>query len=483
MERGLLFGVCHWSWWALLSSADLVPDMNMEFASQLVLGQDDGNWQEATQSPALHAAGLLGFGQLVGLGDTGVDTNACSFQDPSASVPYQSTSPAHRKIAGYFSAGGDQEDGPDGHGSHIAGTMVGQLQESQAQAWQVPQNQGIAPAARLVVVDVEKSAEPGVYNVPESSIESLYFDHFRLANANTVCSPWSYSQNVQLQNRVDLYVWNYPEFLPVFPSGNVRADSAEKGPESPCTAKNALCVGASYNGPRMYQEQPSFVHSAMLLGSDSCVGDGRASCAEELEALPALFGATKPSAQTLNLCEAVVDDCLSFRAACPECAFNPARLQAVVDAPIRAASPADGCNPLSGFPSGFVCLVQRGSCDFLQKAKRCSDAGAAGMVVVNGAGQSMVVMTGNHANIEQFGLVLPVMMVAHSDGSRLQSPGARVTFPVVSKTVVPQASAPYSRFGSLPGGRSKPDLVLPGDGISANNPSYPAPFSLVTVPV
>lgn len=243
MERGLLFGVCHWSWWALLSSADLVPDMNMEFASQLVLGQDDGNWQEATQSPALHAAGLLGFGQLVGLGDTGVDTNACSFQDPSASVPYQSTSPAHRKIAGYFSAGGDQEDGPDGHGSHIAGTMVGQLQESQAQAWQVPQNQGIAPAARLVVVDVEKSAEPGVYNVPESSIESLYFDHFRLANANTVCSPWSYSQNVQLQNRVDLYVWNYPEFLPVFPSGNVRADSAEKGPESPCTAKNALCVG------------------------------------------------------------------------------------------------------------------------------------------------------------------------------------------------------------------------------------------------
>lgn len=155
----------------------------------------------------------------------------------------------------------------------------------------------------------------------------------------------------------------------------------------------------------------------------------------------------------------------------------------MVDAPIRAASPADGCNPLSGFPSGFVCLVQRGSCDFLQKAKHCSDAGAAGMVVVNGAGQSMVVMTGNHANIEQFGLVLPVMMVAHSDGSRLQSPGARVTFPVVSKTVVPQASAPYSRFGSLPGGRSKPDLVLPGDGISANNPSYPAPFSLVTVPV
>ena len=242
MER-TFFWVCSWSWLALLSSADLVPEMNMEFASQLVLGQDDGNWQEATQSPALHAAGLLGSGQVLGLGDTGVDANTCAFQDPGANVPLQQTSSNHRKIVGYYSVGGDQQDGPDGHGTHIAGAMVGQLLSSQADSLQLPQNQGIAPAARLVVVDVEKSSEPGAYHVPQTSIESLYFDHFRLANANIVCSPWSYEDNVPLQNRVDLYVWNYPEFLPVFPSGNVLAEAANKGPEYPCTAKNALCVG------------------------------------------------------------------------------------------------------------------------------------------------------------------------------------------------------------------------------------------------
>lgn len=43
---------------------------------------------------------------------------------------------------------------------------------------------------------------------------------------------------------------------------------------------------------------------------------------------------------------------------------------------------------------GHVCLVHRGSCSFLLKAKHCSDAGAVGVIVVNGAGQSMVVMTG-----------------------------------------------------------------------------------------
>ena len=94
------------------------------------------------------------------------------------------------------------------------------------------------------------------------------------------------------------------------------------------------------------------MHSALLLGLGNCVGDARGSCATELEALPALFGATKPNAQTLALCEAVVDDCLTFRAACPECAYDPARLQQAVDAPVTEASPAEACTALSAFPRG-----------------------------------------------------------------------------------------------------------------------------------
>eukprot|EP00435_Cladocopium_sp_Y103_P041095 s32_g11.t1 len=471
MRSGQVFFLV-WSWSCLLpsSAATKVADMNMEFASQLVLGHDDGNWQEATQSPALHRAGLLGSGQVLGLGDTGVDASTCAFQDATSVVPYGRRSTSHRKIAGYFSAGGDNQDSKLGHGTHIAGAMVGQLSlggagglSSEAQALNEPENLGMAPAARLVVVDVERASEPGVYKVPESSIDTYYFDFFRNAEATIVCSPWSYENNLPLENR-DSYVWNHPTFLPVFPSGNVPAQAADKRAESPCTAKNALCVGASYNAPRLYQEQPSFVHSALLLGLGNCVGEDRSSCATELEALPALFGATKPSAQTLALCEAVVDDCLTFRAACPECAYDPARLQQAVDAPVTEASPAEACTALSGFPRGHVCLVHRGSCSFLLKAKHCSDAGAVGVVVVNGEGQSMVVMTGDHTEIQQYGLILPVMMVSSSDGSRLVS-DARLTFPVLSASVGPQARAPYSRFGGLQ--RMKPELLLPGDGISS----------------
>ena len=39
--------------------------------------------------------------------------------------------------------------------------------------------------------------------VPESSIDTYYFDFFRNSEANIVCSPWSYENNLPLENRVD----------------------------------------------------------------------------------------------------------------------------------------------------------------------------------------------------------------------------------------------------------------------------------------
>ena len=64
----------------------------------------------------------------------------------------------------------DTSDGPDGHGTHIAGAMVGQLADAEAQTLGVSKNLGIAPAARLVVVDVEKSSAPGEYKACPGSV-------------------------------------------------------------------------------------------------------------------------------------------------------------------------------------------------------------------------------------------------------------------------------------------------------------------------
>eukprot|EP00931_Biecheleriopsis_adriatica_P119080 TRINITY_DN94359_c0_g1_i1.p1 TRINITY_DN94359_c0_g1~~TRINITY_DN94359_c0_g1_i1.p1 ORF type:complete len:924 (-),score=177.40 TRINITY_DN94359_c0_g1_i1:91-2862(-) len=436
-------------------------DVNNAFVSHLILGHADGTWLEPIQAPDLHAAGLRGMGQVLGLGDTGVRTDSCSFRDSAEQVPFESLSNTHRKIAGYFSMSGDQQDSPTGHGTHIAGSMVGKSEEAAAGQ---PDN-GMAPSARLVVVDVEKGSNPGIYGVPVNDIGHSYFDLFRNAEANIVCSPWSFNEHEALEMQVDMYVWNHPEFLPIFPSGNAFLPGEDLWSDSPCTAKNALCVGASYNARQMYLQQPSFVNSAIQLGSDSCWGARRETCAEELQALPALFGATAPKSGSLNDCESVAEGCLSAGAACPDCAFDARKLAAVRDAPASAASPSDACRPLAAFPSGQVCVAQRGTCSFSLKAKHCSEAGAVGVVIVNGATQTMTVM--QPVPSESDGLSIPVVLVSNADGSRLLAPGQLLTFPVVAREVDPRRRVPYSCFSDSADSPPKPDIVMPGDGISS----------------
>eukprot|EP00930_Biecheleria_cincta_P045677 TRINITY_DN31482_c0_g1_i1.p1 TRINITY_DN31482_c0_g1~~TRINITY_DN31482_c0_g1_i1.p1 ORF type:complete len:915 (-),score=124.90 TRINITY_DN31482_c0_g1_i1:278-3022(-) len=433
--------------------------LNNAFASHVVLGHADGSWLGVSQIPDLHAKGLQGRGQVVGLGDTGIRSDSCSFSDSSAAVPYGRSSPLHRKIAGYFSVGGDTQDGPHGHGTHIAGSIAGNaLGSSPGQ----PDN-GVAPAARLVVVDVEKTVAHGTYNIPANSIGQSYFDVFRQADANVVCSPWSFPENAQLEYQVDMYVYNNDEFLPIFPSGNAFDQQTTLRPESPCLSKNVLCVGASYNARQQYIHQPSFVHTSLHLGSAGCFGSSRASCADEVEITTAIFGATAPSSQNTLACESAARACLDARASCPECAFNAARLEAVQDTVAKAASPSDACLPLVGFPRGFVCVVQRGGCTFSLKAKHCSEAGAVGVVIVNQAGMARTIMT--PTGDEAAGLTLPVALISHGDGPRLLGAGRLLTFPIVSSYVEPHRRAQYSKYGNSSDGRAKPEIIVPGDGI------------------
>ena len=81
--------------------------------------------------PAMWKAGITGKGQVVGVGDSGLDVDSCYFSDPGVNINQaqfgRSTVrdyPDHRKIARYFSAS-DGEDLPEGHGTHVAGSVAG----------------------------------------------------------------------------------------------------------------------------------------------------------------------------------------------------------------------------------------------------------------------------------------------------------------------------------------------------------------------
>jgi len=91
--------------------------------------------------------GITGAGTIVGIADTGIDTDSCFFADPATAVPYCETqsstgvirdpsecviSTTHRKMATYryftgssiSSYNSDQKDTSSGHGTHTSGSIA-----------------------------------------------------------------------------------------------------------------------------------------------------------------------------------------------------------------------------------------------------------------------------------------------------------------------------------------------------------------------
>eukprot|EP00897_Mesotaenium_endlicherianum_P003410 jgi/Mesen1/3097/ME000184S02162 len=99
-------------------------------------------------------AGLMGEGQIVGVGDSGVDFQSCFFRDDEVLAP----GPDHRKVVQYRVApGGDALD-EEGHGTHVCGSVLGSIPAAQvngsAALADISQYSGMAPGARLYFTDM-----------------------------------------------------------------------------------------------------------------------------------------------------------------------------------------------------------------------------------------------------------------------------------------------------------------------------------------
>ena len=68
--------------------------------------------------------GLRGEGEIVGIGDTGVDWDSCYFWDPNGTIPFNEPGDTHRKFHAYIT-GMDDHDRRNGHGTHVAGMSSG----------------------------------------------------------------------------------------------------------------------------------------------------------------------------------------------------------------------------------------------------------------------------------------------------------------------------------------------------------------------
>ncbi|CEO95158.1 hypothetical protein PBRA_003924 [Plasmodiophora brassicae] len=201
---------------------------------------------------------LTGDGEVVGVLDTGIDTAHCAFATGPDGPPLFNQSQGvgadltRSKIVQYVVSplpGPMQTDStdekPDGHGSHVCGTIVGTDRGG------LSSNVGMAPHARIAFFDGMLSSAMGMA-IPDDM--AVVFDWAAGAGAAVHSNSWGSAVPIPYNTQsegVDTYMYENPTFLAVYAAGNAGACGRRATIGQPAGAKNALTVGASLSNGQL----------------------------------------------------------------------------------------------------------------------------------------------------------------------------------------------------------------------------------------
>ncbi|BDG60233.1 S8 family serine peptidase [Caldinitratiruptor microaerophilus] len=212
--------------------------------------------------------GLDGSGQVVGVADTGLDTGNLDDMHPDFAGRVQALYALGRQ--------GDASD-THGHGTHVAGSIVGTGAASDGRV------RGMAPGARLVFQSV-LDGQGGLGGIPEDL--TILFDQAYRAGARIHSDSWGvpvesggdvYDAQAQA---VDRFVWEHRDMAILFAAGNDGDHDRDGKPNygtvsSPGTAKNAITIGASENNRPDKGKYGDNVDEVALFSSRGPTDDGR----------------------------------------------------------------------------------------------------------------------------------------------------------------------------------------------------------------
>jgi serine protease AprX len=186
-------------------------------------------------------AGGDGDGEIVAVADTGFDKGSTTNVHPAFKGRV-------KKLYALGRPG--RSDDPDGHGTHVAGSVLGDGVSAKEGAIQ-----GTATKARLVLQSV-LDADDGLGGLPVD-LNDLFQRPYQADKARIHTNSWGSTGNFgvydQQAHEVDQFIYEHRDMLICFAAGNEGGDKDADGRidlnsvTPPGTAKNCLTVGASEN--------------------------------------------------------------------------------------------------------------------------------------------------------------------------------------------------------------------------------------------
>lgn len=203
---------------------------------------------------AQNSYGLYGQGQVVAVADTGLDTGR---NDSSMHEAFRG------KITALYALGrSNNSNDPNGHGTHVAGSVLGNGAT----------NKGMAPQANLVFQSIMDSSG-GLGGLP-SNLSTLFSQAYS-AGARIHTNSWGAAVNGAYttdSRNVDDYV-RKNDMAVLFAAGNEGPNSGTIS--APGTAKNAITVGATENYRPSFGSYADNINHVAQFSSRGPTRDGR----------------------------------------------------------------------------------------------------------------------------------------------------------------------------------------------------------------
>lgn len=195
--------------------------------------------------------GLYGSGEIVGVCDTGLDTgDLTTISADFAGRVFNTYALGRKKLW----------DDPDGHGTHVCGSVLG----SGSLSGSTPATHsytssfaGVAPEAQVVFQSIVTST--GALGGIPSDLQQLFLPPYS-DGARVHTNSWGFvttSVYSTDSRNLDAFIWNHRDMSILFAAGNEAVDANSDGVidlgsiTPPATAKNCICVGATENN-RLY---------------------------------------------------------------------------------------------------------------------------------------------------------------------------------------------------------------------------------------